>query len=325
MRRVILIVLVLILGGSAWLVWKNSHRAPSTQLTFHGNVDIREVRLGFRVAGRVQDVFKEEGDTVSAGDILARLDSQPLAKALRQATAQVQQLEAKVTELKNGPRPQEIDQAVKNLAAAQAQLKDARIRHNRLRQLITSGAASQQDYDSAATTLEAAQARRDASQATLTLLQAGTRDEQIVQAEAALEAARASQEQATIQLTDTELVAPEPGIVLTRAIEPGSLVQAGSTALTVSLGAPVRVRAYASEPELGLIHPGRHVLVYTDSRTTPYHGQIGDVSPRAEFTPKSVETQDLRTALVYRFRVVITDADDMLRQGMPVTVHLGGD
>ena len=123
-------------------------------------------------------------------------------------------------------------------------------------------------------------------------------------------------------LADTALAAPEAGVVLTRAVEPGSMVQAGSTALTVSLAEPVRVRAYAPEPMLGLVQPGRQVLIFTDSRREPYHGQIGDVSPRAEFTPKSVETEELRTALVYRFRAVVRDADGLLRQGMPVTVRL---
>ncbi|GAB1410025.1 secretion protein HlyD [Desulfovibrionales bacterium] len=325
MRRVMLLGIVLILGTSAWLFWKTSQTTTSEKRTFHGNVDIREVRLGFRVAGRVLDVCKEEGDTVAAGEVLARLENEPYTEAVHQATAQVRQLEARLVELKNGPRPQEIDQAEKNLAQAQAQLNDARLRHDRLRQLITSGATAQQDYDSSLAAFEAAKARRDAVQATLDLVRAGTRHEQIIQAEATLDAARAGLEQARIHLADTELVAPEPGILLTRVVEPGSLVQAGSTALTLSLMAPVRVRAYAPEPELGKIHPGQQVLVYTDSRPTPYHGQIGDISPRAEFTPKSVETQDLRTALVYRFRIVITDADTMLRQGMPVTVYLDGE
>ena len=114
--------------------------------------------------------------------------------------------------------------------------------------------------------------------------------------------------------------------MVTRAVEPGSIMPVGTTALTLNLQNPVWVRAYVSEPQLGRVKPGGKVTLYTDLRPEkPYHGQIGYVSPRAEFTPKSVETADLRTGLVYRFRVVVSDADAGLRQGMPITVRLAGD
>ncbi|EGK26411.1 hypothetical protein SFVA6_1215 [Shigella flexneri VA-6] len=100
----------------------------------------------------------------------------------------------------------------------------------------------------------------------------------------------------------------------------------GGTVFTVSLTRPVWVRAYVDERNLDQAQPGRKVLLYTDGRPDkPYHGQIGFVSPTAEFTPKTVETPDLRTDLVYRLRIVVTDADDALRQGMPVTVQFGDE
>jgi HlyD family secretion protein len=102
---------------------------------------------------------------------------------------------------------------------------------------------------------------------------------------------------------------------------------AGETVYTLSLRKPVWVRAYIAEPQLGLIHPGAAVQIFTDTRPgAPYEGQVGFISPVAEFTPKSVETPELRADLVYRFRVVVTNADPALRQGMPVTLRLpGGD
>jgi HlyD family secretion protein len=100
---------------------------------------------------------------------------------------------------------------------------------------------------------------------------------------------------------------------------------AGTTVYALSLQSPVWVRAYISEPQLGLIHPGAMVKLYTDTRPDDaYDGQVGFISPVAEFTPKSVETQELRADLVYRFRVVVRNPDKALRQGMPVTVRLGG-
>jgi len=323
MKRIIIIVLLLAAAVGGWFAWKtlNPERRDSAPV-FYGNVDIREVRLGFRVAGRVAEVLKEEGDGVAPSEIVARLDAQPYENAADQAEAQAGALAARLMELQNGTRPEDIEQARKNLTATEAAHENARLIFERQQQLVASGAVARQDFDTARTSFQTARARRDGAKAALDLLLAGTRAEQITQAEASLDAARAALSQARTQLADTVLTAPETGIVLTRVVEPGSIVQAGSTALTVSLLSPVRVRAYAPEPQLGLVHPGRKVLVFTDSRPEPYHGQIGDVSPRAEFTPKSVETEELRTALVYRFRVVVQDADHGLRQGMPVTLQL---
>jgi HlyD family secretion protein len=320
------LLILLVLAGAAGVGWYGWHTYGQARReaapVFHGNIDIREVRLGFRVAGRVTEVLKEEGDPVAPGEILARLDAGPYRTAVEQAAAQAGQTAARLEEMRNGSRPEELEQARRKLAAAEAEVENARLVFERQKQLVAGGAVARQDYDTARLTYRNARAQRDALEASLALLEAGTRAEQISQAEAALQAARAGLAQARIQLADATLTAPEAGVVLTRVVEPGSMVQTGSTALTVSLITPVRVRAYVSEPQLGLVQPGRDVLVFTDSRSEPYHGQVGDVSPRAEFTPKSVETEELRTALVYRFRVTLSDADDGLRQGMPVTVRL---
>lgn len=325
MKRMVILLILLAGAAGGWLWWKNQearHRAEP--LVFHGNIDIREVRLGFRVNGRVTEVLKEEGDPVRSGEIVARLDDEPFRNALNLAEAQAGALSARVEELKNGNRPEEIEQARKNLAAAEAARENAQTIFARQQRLIDQNAVARQDFDNTHSTLRTATAQRDAARAAFDLALAGARTEQIVQAEANLEAARATLAQTRTQLADTVLAAPEAGVVLTRSVEPGSIVQAGSVVLTESLLAPVRARVYTPEPQLGLIHPGREVLVFTDSRPEPYHGQVGDVSPRAEFTPKTVETTELRTALVYRFRVIIRDADQGLRQGMPITVRLDG-
>lgn len=323
MKRFIAPILLLATLAGGWYAWK-THTAESRgdAPAFHGNIDIREVRLGFRVSGRVREVLKEEGDAVAAGEVMARLDDEPFRNALDQAEAQVGQFSARLEELRNGNRPEEIEQARKVLAAAEAALENSRLVFERQQRLVGQGAVARQDFDTASTAYRASLARRDEARARLDLLEAGTRAEQLAQAEAGLGTARAALAQARTTLADTVLSAPEAGVVLTRSVEPGSMVQAGATALTVSLLNPVRVRAYAPEPLLGLVRPGREVLVYTDSRPEPYQGQVGDVSPRAEFTPKSVETEELRTSLVYRFRVVVRDDDGLLRQGMPVTVRL---
>ncbi|MDR1109135.1 MAG: efflux RND transporter periplasmic adaptor subunit [Deltaproteobacteria bacterium] len=183
------------------------------------------------------------------------------------------------------------------LREAEAALVNAEKRFERLDALLRNRSVSQSDYDDAL----------------------AARDE----VRAKVDTARALLDQSRTDLADSVLVSPSGGTVLTRVCEPGAIVAAGQTVYSVSLDRPVWVRAYVEEPWLGLIHGGQEVLVRTDSGSQ-YRGQIGFISPRAEFTPKTVETQSLRTSLVYRLRVVVDNPDQGLRQGMPVTAEILG-
>ena len=142
------------------------------------------------------------------------------------------------------------------------------------------------------------------------------------------EMAAAEENYAQNQLDYTKIYAPEEGIIMIRVQEPGAVVNKGQTVYTMSKTKPVWVRAYVNETDLGNIKYGQSVKVYTDT-TNPqtgqkreYEGYIGYISPVAEFTPKTVQSTDLRTSLVYRIRVYIDDIDSYLRQGMPVTIKV---
>ena len=123
--------------------------------------------------------------------------------------------------------------------------------------------------------------------------------------------------------TGRRLLAPSDGIIESRILEKGAIVAPGSPVFVLSIQENPWVRAYIPESSLGKIHPGMPVEVQTDTRPDhPYRGRVGFISPVAEFTPKSIHTEELRTNLVYRFRVVLDEPDSELRQGMPVTVKL---
>jgi len=157
----------------------------------------------------------------------------------------------------------------------------------------------------------------------LRLLEEGTRPEDIAAARANLQASESSLASAQTSLKDATLVAPADGVILSRVREPGAIVSPSDIVYVLSLANPVWVRAYIAEPNLGRIHTGMRVQVFTDSAPDkPYSGTIGFISPVAEFTPKSVETPELRTDLVYRLRIVIDQGSNGLRQGMPVTVRI---
>jgi HlyD family secretion protein len=321
-RRIIIIGLLVALGIAGGLLWRSSTERRDGSL-FYGNVDIRDVNLGFRVSGRVARMLKDEGDVVKAGETLAELDRGPYEHRLAQAEAQLAARQAANDLKQHGFRVEEIAEGQAVVNERLATLQNAQIELNRQKELVSQKAVSQQDFDRASATYREANARYNSAVQSFQLLNAGFRKEETAQAQAELEQARAAVEIAKTDLSDTVLVAAEAGIVMTRAVEPGAIVQAGATIYTVNLQNPVWVRAYVSEPFLGRVVPGAQVEVTSDLHPDkPFHGQIGYVSPRAEFTPKSVETTDLRSALVYRFRVVVADANDDLRQGMPVTVRL---
>ncbi len=157
----------------------------------------------------------------------------------------------------------------------------------------------------------------------LRLAELGPRIEDVQAAEAELAAAEVEVTKAERRLADSRIIAPSRGVVLTRAREVGAIVQPGETVFTLTLSSPVWVRTYISEPDLGQVRSGAKVEVRTDGNPRhPYIGHVGFVSPTAEFTPKSVETEELRTRLVYRVRIVVDNPDGGLRQGMPVTVRI---
>lgn len=293
-------------------------------LTLYGNVDIRQVDLGFRVPGRIASMPVEEGAHVTAGTRLALLDTRPLDDRLAVADAQVGAAAAELDKRRNGNRPQDIAQARAALAQQQANLAKAREDYERRRPLIATGAISHALFDQTSAAYRATQAQVEAATQALSLQRAGSRREDIAAGAAQLANARAQRASATTDLADAVLVAPSDGTILTRAREPGAIVQAGETVFTLTIDRPVRVRAYVPEPQLGRLAPGMKVTLGTDSGPRTYHGTIGYISPAAEFTPKTVETTSLRSDLVYRLRIVVDDPDNGLRQGQPVTVTVAG-
>lgn len=293
------------------------------RLVLLGNVDVRQVDLGFKVGGRIAAMAAEEGDAAAAGQVLAALDAGYMEDEARLARARLAAQEAAVERLENGTRPEEVDQARALVAERRAALDLARATLDRQQELAERGVAAHQLHDAAEAAGGQAEAQLRAAEQALRLAEIGPRREDVAAARAQREAERAALAQAERRLADTVLAAPGAGTVLTRVREVGAVVAAGETVYTLSLAAPVWVRTYVDEPDLNRVQPGMAAEVTIDSVPGKvYRGQVGFVSPVAEFTPKTVETRELRTSLVYRLRVVVAEPDAMLRQGMPVTVAL---
>jgi len=327
MKKIVLFLLLVILGVGGtigWRHWESSRLLEESRtLTLYGNVEIRRVNLGFRVGGRIAEILFREGDAISKGEVIARLDREPFEDNLAVAEAQIQSTTANYEKLQAGHRPQEIEQAKATVNQRQASLIVLEADFERATQLLARATITQQEYDTALARRDEAIAAKKLAEETLNLLLEGFRQEDIAAGRALLSEANANFKRLKTSLDDTELKSPNDGILLTRVEEPGAVVNPGQTIATLSLRDEVWVYIYIPATQLGIVHSGMKAEIYTDVEPSkPYTGQVGYISPEAEFTPKTVQTTELRTNLVYRVRIIADTPDGGLCQGMPVTVKL---
>lgn len=311
-----------VLAGTAWWLSRELPE-PDTGITLYGTVDVREVHLGFHEVEHVASILVEEGERVVAGQLLASQDDALLRAQAAAAAAEVEAQRAVVSRLVAGSRSEEVRKARADVEAAEAGLRDATATAARVERLVASGAVDRQRADDTRAAADAARARLAALRAALDLVVAGPRQQDIDEARARLARAEAELSLVRERLDDTRLRAPHDGIVRERILEPGDLASPERPVLVLALADPVWVRAYAPEPELGRLRDGMPAEVLTDSDPGTRHpGWVGFVSPTAEFTPKSVQTEALRTSLVYQVRVFACNPGGALRLGMPVTVRI---
>jgi HlyD family secretion protein len=316
------LALIVLLAMLATYLWRQrGANDPGAAFSLSGNVDVHQVELAFRVSGRISAVKVQEGDTVSAGQVLAELDPVPFRTDVDSASADLAQAQAQLDKTRRGFRVEEVAQARANVAQRAADLENAQVTLRRQQQLVAAGLVTHQQIDDAQARVHMSEAALAASREQLALELRGSRIEDIAAQEATVAAAQARVEKAQTALADATLLAPSKGIISVRARELGAIVQAGQTVYTLTLNDPVWIRAYVSQPRLGRIKPGMRVSVAIDSMPgRRYDGTVGFISPEAEFTPKTVQTEQVRDDLVYRLRVIASDPDNVFRQGMPVTV-----
>lgn len=318
-KKIAIVALLAAVAVGCFGYWHWSQ--PEGELKLYGSIDMRTVDLAFEESGRLQTVFFEEGGSVKAGEVIAKLDDSRYKIARDQAAAQVGVAQAQLALLLAGTRVEEIDVARARLKATEANLvlsERTCKRHKDMGKASSALARDQACYKASAD-----RAARDEAKRTLEMLLAGTRAEEI-------EVARATLKQTQTQLADAEralnnclLYAPADGVIRSRLKEPGDMVGASTPIYEMALMNPLWARVYIDEPNLGRITMGQKVAVSVDSfPDKTFDATVGFISSVAEFTPKTVQTEAIRTNLVYEVRLTVDDPQGLLRLGMPVTARL---
>ena len=328
MKKIIIagiVVMVVIVAITAYWVM-NKDEDSVNELTFYGNVDIRQVSLAFEGSGRIKALNVQEGDRVQEGQVLAVLDTQALDIQAKQAQAQLVVQQQAVDEQDAGTRPEEIAQAKAQVVSVQAQLDKATKDLQRYQALFNSTggkAISKQEIDGAQSNVNTAIASVKERQANLVLLEKGARKEDRTAAKAQVDVTKANLDLMQYKIAQSQLRSPVNALVRARLQEVGDMTTAQKTVYTLALTNPKWVRVYANEADLSEIKIGSTAQVIRDSKPSqPIQGTIGYISSVAEFTPKTVQTEDIRTTLVYEVRVYVQDLNDQLKMGQPVTVKM---
>jgi HlyD family secretion protein len=387
MKKIIFIVVVIaVLGAAGMLAYHSLHQDPTNRIIVSGNIELAQVDIAFKTSGRLIERTVTEGDAVQKGMVIARLDREQLlhqrdTAAAALATAQAQFAESQsalkwqretmaadlqlrnadlsaaqsqLLQLKNGARPQEVQQSQAAVAASQSQYDGAKKDWERAQKLYKDDDISTSQYDQFHTRFESADANLKQVKEQANLVQAGPRAETIESASAQVERARASlrvgqaneietkrREQDIVarqgdidraksqialidsQLADTIAVSPINGVVLVKAADVGEVLAPGTSVVTVGDIEHPWLRAYIREQDLGRVKLGDKVKVTTDSfHDKVYDGKVSFISSDAEFTPKQIQTAEERVKLVYRVKIDVDNSRHELKSNMPADAEI---
>jgi HlyD family secretion protein len=384
-KKLPILILVVAVGVAAVYALRNAKKEPDNRLIVSGNIELNEVNIGFKTAGRLLERTVDEGADVKKGQVLARLDRDQLqaqrereAAGLASSEAQLVQArtavewqkatlaadidarradlasaEARLSELRTGARPQEKRDAQAAVDAATAEAQRAGKDWERAQTLYKNDDISTAQFDQFRGRSESAEAALKQAKEREALVLAGPRVEQVTAQEAAVARARAAVKQAEAnemevrrrteelttrraeigrarasvslvdtQLSDTVAVSPVDGVVLVKAADPGEVLAAGSSVLTIGDIDHPWVRAYINEPDRVKIRLGQDVKVTTDVPGKVFRGKVTFISSQAEFTPKQIQTQQERVKLVYRIKIEVENPGRELKSNMPVDAEI---
>jgi len=319
MKRVLLVVIIAIaIGGLLYYLFAREREVEGNFIKVSGNIEATEVDVGFKISGRIVSRFYEEGDWVEKGQVLAKLDDEDLRNRLEVARATLVSAQARLSKLLAGSRPEEIRQAEAAVNQAKSDLENKKAHYERMKPLFERGVVPKDTVDSAEAAFEMAKASFEGARENYLLVREGPRKEDIDDARAQVEQARATVKLNETQLSYTTLYSPITGVVLVRSGEVGEVVNPGTSIVTMADIENVWLKAYIPETDLSKVKWDQEAIVTTDLRPKKeYRGRVSFISSQAEFTPKQIQTEKKRVTLVYRIKIDIINKDRELKPGMP--------
>ena len=311
--------------------------APSDHIRVSGHVEATEVRLGPDAGGRILTLTVKEGDRVTQGQPILTLDARDIELAMRRAQADKAQAEAQLSLVLAGPRQEDVRQAESQVSVARAdvtpatvELQSAEQDLDRFETLLKNNSGSQKQRDDAKTRrdmardrIAAAEARVRATQQTLERVKAGARPQEVDAARARVDATSAQIATLEKNLVDTRLSSPVTGTVTQKLVEVGEVIAPRAPAVVIVDLDHAWADVFVPEPVVPNLKIGQATTLFTDAANAKgIPGTISFISPKAEFTPRNVQTADERSKLVYRIRISVDNKDGVLKQGMPVEAEL---
>jgi HlyD family secretion protein len=301
-----------------------------------GHVEATEVQVAAEVGGRIVELRVEEGDRVARGDLIARLDSRDAELQLDRARAELQGAQAQLRLLQAGSRGEDVRQAQAQVEAAEtdaaaqrAELTAAAADLARFDALLKANAGSQKQRDDAKARADVAEQRARGAEErvrgareNLARLRAGARPQEIDAARARVAGMQAQIAVLEKDVQDAQVVAPVGGLVTAKLSDLGELVATRTPIVTITDLDHAWANLFVPEPLIPRLKIGQGATVYTDAAGAGIAGKVTFISPKAEFTPRNVQTADERSKLVYRIKVTVDNSRGVLKQGMPVDAEL---
>jgi membrane fusion protein YbhG len=317
-RYLVGVLIVAAIAGLLYYFFSRDHEEGNPFLKVSGNIEATEVDVGFKVSGRIVSRSVDEGDWVEKGKILATLDDEDLRQRLEVAQATLKSAQARLEKLLAGSRPEEIREAAAALEQAQFDFDNKKVSYERIKSLFERGVIPKDTLDNSESAFKISKAAVERAKENYQLVKIGPRKEDIEDARAQVEQAKANLRLIETQLSYTTLYSPLSGVVLVKSGEIGEIVNPGTPILTLADIENVWLKAYIPEANLSRVKWGQEVSVTTDLKPQKvYKGKISFISSQAEFTPKQIQTEKERVTLVYRIKIDIPNPEKELKPGMP--------
>lgn len=320
-RVIAAVVIILVLAALSYWAYNEFYGKQRNTIEATGTIEATSVELNARVAGAIKEIHVKTGETVKAGQLVAELSRNDLAAQLERDELAVLKAEAYLDDLLSGARTQEINEAHANLEIARAENERAKVNFERLQALYEAGGISQAELENAETALVITEKRLAANEARLSMLQEGTRPEQIEAARAEVERSRAVLKSTEAVLNDLQIYSPLDGVVVSSNYERGEYVPVGASLFTIADLDNLWIKVYIPTDDLPQIRLGQEVSFMVSGIARVFKGRVEEIASKGKFTPKTIQTKKERSNVVFGVKIAIRSEEGLLKPGMPADVR----